>query len=151
VATGLRLAKPEPDIDGIDFCLWPDDVPPLRGARSTPINVQVKSDSVADGTIDHWSYRLSVPHFNALADYTVFPTYLFLVIVPDDPEKHAMASPDGLVLSRAAYWHSFEGEDPIDGAAKGAKTTVSVPKANLLTVNSLRTLTSVPHAPVEAS
>jgi hypothetical protein len=151
-AAGLRLAKPEPDIDGIDFCLWPDRVGSLGGARSMPINVQVKSDSVAAEAAAHWSYRLEVPHFNALADSeTTFPTYLFLVVVPRDWRDYAAAGPDGLFLSKAAYWHSLLGEEPVIGAAKKAKKTVSVPKANLLTVESLRTLVSAPHAPVEAS
>ncbi|MEV0402982.1 DUF4365 domain-containing protein [Actinoallomurus sp. NPDC050550] len=151
-ASGLRLAKPEPDLDGIDFCLWPDRVGSLRGARSMPINVQVKSDSVADENATHWRYRLEVPHFNALADpETVFPTYLFLVVVPRDAGEYAMATTDGMLLRRAAYWHSLQGEDLVTGAAKGTKKRVSVPKANLLTVDSLRTLVSAPHSRVEAS
>jgi hypothetical protein len=151
-AAGLRLAKPEPDLDGIDFCLWPDRIGALRGARSTPISVQVKSYAVPDEPTAHWRYRLEVPHFNALADpETVFPTYLFLVVVPPDPDDYTAAHPDGLLLSRGAYWHSLQNEKLLTGPSKGAKKTVSVPKANLLTVDSLRTLVSAPHAQVEAS
>lgn len=151
-AAGLRLAKPEPDLDGIDFCVWPDRVGSLRGARSTPISVQVKSDSVGDGNATHWRYRLEVPHFNALADpETVFPTYLFLVVVPPDVQDYVEAIPDGLLLRRGAYWHSLANEDPITNAAKGARKTVGVPKANLLTVDSLRTLVSAADTRVEAS
>jgi hypothetical protein len=40
-----------------------------------PISVQVKSDSVASQTVDHWRYRMTTAHFNALADpQTVYPT-----------------------------------------------------------------------------
>jgi hypothetical protein len=151
-AAGLRLAKPLPDIDGIDFCMWPDRTGLRGGARAIPINVQVKSDSVAAQTATHWSHRLEVPHFNVLAgDDVTLPTYLFLVIVPGDWRHYATAEPDGLLLGRAAYWHSLLTEDPIIGAANGAKKTVKVPKVNLLTVDSLRTLVSAPHAHVEAS
>lgn len=151
-AAGLRLAKPEPDLDGIDFCLWPDRAGNLRGARSTPINVQVKSDSIAAGNATHWRYHLKIPHFNALADpYTTFPTYLFLVMVPPDPGDYVTPHADGLLLRRSAYWHSLADEDLVVNAKKGAKKRVDVPKANLLTVDSLRTLVSAAHAPVEAS
>lgn len=151
-AAGLRIAKPEPDLDGIDFCIWPDRAGSLRGARSTPISVQVKTDSVADGNATHWHYRLAVPHFNALADpETVFPTYLIMVIVPQDPREFVAVNPDGLLLRRSAYWHSLMDDDPITDSAKGAKKAVSIPKANLLTVHSLRTLVSVADTRVGAS
>lgn len=147
-AAGLRLAKPEPDLDGIDFCLWPDRVGALRGARSTPINVQVKSDSVAAGNATHWRHNLKVPHFNALADpETTFPTYLFLVIVPPEPRHYVSMHPDGLLLRKSVYWHSLANEKPVVNAKKDAKKRVDIPKANLLTVDSLRTLVSAadPH------
>ncbi|MEV5704506.1 DUF4365 domain-containing protein [Actinoallomurus sp. NPDC052274] len=140
-AAGLRLAKPEPDLDGIDFCLWPDRVGGRRGARSTPINVQVKSDSIAAGDATHWRHYLKVPHFNALADPdTTFPTYLFLVIVPSEPRHYVSLHPDGLLLRKSVYWHSLAKDGPVVDAKKDAKKRVDIPKANLLTVDSLRTL-----------
>ncbi|WP_165966908.1 DUF4365 domain-containing protein [Actinomadura sp. 7K507] len=152
VAAGLRLAKPIPDVDGIDFCMWPDGVGALRGARASGVNVQVKSGSVATETDTTWGYRLEVPHFNFLADAlaTVYPTLLFLVIVPKDRREYATAEPDGLLLRNAAYWHSLANADPIANPKEGTKTTVHVPKANLLTVDSLRALVEDPQKATEA-
>ncbi|MFA1541658.1 DUF4365 domain-containing protein [Actinomadura monticuli] len=146
VAAGLRLAKPIPDMDGVDLCMWPDGVGALRGARAPAINVQVKSGSAATETDTTWGYRLEVPHFNFLADgwATIYPTFLFLVIVPKEWREYATAEHDGLLLRNAAYWHCLAGEDPIVDAKAGAKTTVHVPKANLLTVDSLRALVEDP-------
>jgi Domain of unknown function (DUF4365) len=117
-----------------------------------PISVQVKASSAATEMEAHWGHRLEVSHFNILADQDslTFPTYLFLVIVPTDPQLYT-TTPDGLLLRHAVYWHSLAGADQIVGAAKGSKTTVHVPKANLLTVDSLRTLASAPLTRVEAS
>lgn len=155
VAAGLRHAKPIPDIDGIDFCMWPDGTGLLRGARASAINVQVKSGSAATETDTTWGHRREVPHFNLLAGPCVFPTFLFLVIVPKDWREYATAEPGGLLLRNAAYWHYLADEEQIDGATEGAKTTVHVPKANLLTVDSLRALVQDPErataAPAEAS
>jgi hypothetical protein len=152
VAAGLRLAKPTPDIDGIDFCMWPDGGGPHRGARASAVNVQVKSGSAATETDATWGYRLEVPHFNFLADpwASIYPTFLFLVIVPKDWWEYATAEPDGLLLRHAAYWHSLADEDPIVDAKSGAKTTVHVPKANLLTVDSLRALVEDPQEAIAA-
>ncbi|MEU8344914.1 DUF4365 domain-containing protein [Spirillospora sp. NPDC048832] len=146
VAAGLRLAKPIPDMDGVDLCIWPDGVGARRGARAPAINVQVKSGSAATETDTTWGYRLEVPHFNFLADgwATVYPTFLFLVIVPKEWREYATAEHDGLLLRNAAYWHCLAGEDPIVDAKAGAKTTVHVPKSNLLTVDSLRALVEDP-------
>lgn len=49
MAAGLRQAKPLPDIDGIDLCLWPDGTGTRRGARAPGINVQVNSRSSSTG------------------------------------------------------------------------------------------------------
>lgn len=146
MAAGLRQAKPLPDIDGIDLCLWPDGTGTRRGARAPGINVQVKSGSAATETDTTWGYRLDVPHFNLLADAqaTIYPMFLFLVIVPKDWREYATAGHDGLLLRNAAYWHSLADEEQITGAKEGAKTTVHVPKANLLTVDSLRALVEDP-------
>lgn len=152
VAAGLRLAKPFPDVDGIDFCMWPDGEGLLRGARASAINVQVKSGSMATETDTTWGYRLEVPHFNFLADpwASALPTFLFLVIVPKDWRRYATAGPDGLLLRNAAYWRSLANEDQIVDAKASAKTTVHVPKANLLTVDSLRALVEDPEQAIAA-
>jgi hypothetical protein len=150
-AAGLVTAKPEPDLDGVDFCLWPLRVGARGGARASPINVQVKSGSADTQNADSWGHRLEVAHFNLLADpdIAVFDTFLFLVVVPKDWRMYALADPDRLLLHHAAYWHWLGHESQIVGAKPGAKTTVRVPKAHLLTVDSLRTLVRDPGAAIE--
>lgn len=142
-AAGLRLAKPQPDVDGLDYCMWPDTVGRFRGARSTPINVQVKSAIRPGENATHWSHSLAAAHFNALAGTEVtFPTFLFFVVVPPNWQDFTDADHDRLLLCKAAYWHSLSAEELIP--AQGAQSrTVRVPKANLLTVDTLRGLATI--------
>jgi hypothetical protein len=63
-------------------------------------------------------------------------------VVPPKPDDYTEATSEGLVRNRAAYWHSFQGDEPIMGSANKTKKTVDVPKINLLTVDSLRSLVS---------
>ncbi len=153
----LRVAKPFPDLDGIDYNLVPDRIGERGGARFSPIAVQVKSGSDVTETDTSFGYRLDAKHFNLLArqDLFFYPLYLFLVVVPKGWRDYTQQTPDGLLLRYAAYWHSLAGEPQIVDPAPGAKTTVHVSKANLLTVDSLRALVgtplSLPEAQVEAS
>jgi hypothetical protein len=139
-SAGLVVARADLDVMGEDFMIG---YPGRRGSLRHPkIEVQVKSWSspVGDGAV--WRYRMRVEHFNELAG-TMFhlPRYLFLVIVPAEADLYTTVETDALRLHHAGYWASFADHQSVKNAQS---TTVSVPKANLLTATSLRGL--LPHA-----
>jgi hypothetical protein len=103
--------------------------------------VQVKSWSVPRGSDDAWNYRgLTEKRFNALAGARRVPRFLFLVIVPSDIDAFADADEELLRLRRAAYWVSLESLNRIEDPRCDRHVPVLVPKQNLLTAKSLRTL-----------
>lgn len=148
-AAGLTVAVPDPDYDGVDFFLG---YPGARGTKYRPgIDVQVKSWRSPEGTATHWRYRLTAGHFNELAGYFDTPRFLFLVVVPNDLGLYAAADPDCLRLRHAGYWTSLQDVEPMWHLPSDKKVSVSVPKENLLTVESLLTLMTRPDAQVEVS
>ncbi len=123
---------------GID---WELTYPGRGGTRRFPqIHAQVKCWNRPDDTGDSWRYPLRVHNYNLLAGRDFYiPRFLFLVVVPKDAGAWIEATHEGLLLRHAAYWACFHDEDLTDRPANH-KLTVSVPKANLLTTDSLHDL-----------
>jgi hypothetical protein len=143
-AAGLRVAKPEPDVDGIDFHFsWIS-----RGYDDYTIaRVQVKSWSTPRESDQGWRFRLSETHFNALAGDTAIPVYLFLVVVPPKAQDYTRADHDWLRLGRAGYWVSLAHRPRIATPRPNQHVPVYVPKQNLLSVESLTALCEGPAGP----
>ncbi|MDH6488712.1 DUF4365 domain-containing protein [Streptomyces sp. SAI-127] len=140
-AANLDVSKKERDRAGVD---WQLGYVGRAGTRRFPaIEAQVKCTSSADIHGEYIHYPLKVKNFNLLAgqDYEL-PRFLFLVLAPTDPLAWSHATEDRLLLSHAAYWLCLHDQEPIplgDGA-KGTTRTVYVPRANLLTVDTLHDL-----------
>ncbi len=124
---------------GID---WELTYPGRGGTRRHPkILAQVKCWNRPEGAGDSWRYPLRVHNFNLLSGRDWYePRFLFLVVVPEDESKWVRADHDGLLLRYAAYWACFHDSAPLEGRPKDSTFTVSVPKANLLTVQTLHHL-----------
>lgn len=137
-AAGLIAGELDVDVTGVDFFI---NEPGTRGTVRYPkIEVQVKSWHAPRGDSESWHYEMKVPHFNDLAgDGFQVPRYLFLVIVPPDAPEYTQAEPQALHLRHCAYWASLAKLRPIDERAQ-KKTTVRVPKQNVLTVQELQRL-----------
>lgn len=137
-AAGLSVSKLEPDCTGIDFMIRAtrevdDDFPAAM--------VQVKTWSVPRDGGDAWRYDgLTQKRYNALAGRRRVPHYLFLVIVPSDSSRYALADQEMLRLSHAAYWVSLAGQPKIADPRCQRKVPILVPKQNLLTADSFRSL-----------
>lgn len=139
-AAGLLVYTPDKDTEGVDFSLhWPA----RTGTVAYPaIDVQVKSWSRPRKSSGTYRFDgLTEVQFNKLAgtDYFV-PRYLFLVIVPNDPDRYADISPDGMLLRFQGYYLSLREEALIDNPNSNRKRLVHVPIGNILTVRTLRTL-----------
>ncbi len=146
-AAGLIIYTPDKDRDGVDFLLrWPG----RAGAAAFPaIDVQVKSWSSPQKSGGTWRFGgLTEVQFNKLAghDYLV-PRYLFLVVVPDDPDQYSQISADGMLLRYQGYYLSLREEALVSEASPARRRTVYVPIGNILTVRSLRTLMLPASAP----
>ncbi|MFE0347277.1 DUF4365 domain-containing protein [Streptomyces griseoluteus] len=140
-AANLDVTQKERDRVGID---WQLGYAGRRGTRRYPaIEAQVKCTSSPDIREDHIRYPLKVKNFNQLAgpDYEM-PRFLFLVLAPADPCTWSHATEDRLLLSHAAYWLCLHDQDPLppDSRPATGTRTVHVPRANLLTVDSLHDL-----------
>ena len=94
------------------------------------------SDPKHDG--NSWKYRLRAAHFNSLvgSGYTV-PRYLVLVIVPPTNSGFVECDGTGLTLRNAAYWASLAHLGTVEQHTPHQTVPVDVPRANLLTVDSL--------------
>jgi hypothetical protein len=137
-AAGFGIAKPYPDLAGIDLHISgmnevEDDFPLAK--------VQVKSWSTPHGGDLAWRYdRLDERQFNVLAGTRAVPAFLFLIVVPPDPRDFARADCEQLKLSHAAYWMSFADRQRIPNPSTKRYVTVTIPRTNLLTVESLTAL-----------
>lgn len=137
-AAGLSIAWPRPDCTGVDCHLSgthevDNDFPLLQA--------QIKSWSAPTGDDQFWRYRgLTEKRFNALAGPRRTPRYLFLVVVPRDSNRYSVGDDVNLRLSHAAYWLSLAGDDKFTEPKCERRTQVLIPKANLLTVQSLAKL-----------
>jgi hypothetical protein len=136
-AAGFGVAKPYPDVAGIDFhIVAADEV----GDDYSIAKVQVKSWSAANGDDIAWHFRLTEKHFNALAGTPAVPAFLFLIVVPTDKREYASADPRQMSLSHAGYWASLAGRPRIANPSSTRHVPIVVPRRNLLTVASLTTL-----------
>jgi hypothetical protein len=137
-AAGFGVAKPYPDLAAIDFHI----VGMSEVADDYPLaKVQVKSWSTPDGDDFGWRYdRLNEQQFNALAGRQAVPAFLFLIVVPPDSRDFAHADAQRLQLSHAAYWVSFADRQRILNPSTKRRVRVTIPRANLLTVESLTAL-----------
>ncbi|MEU6771722.1 DUF4365 domain-containing protein [Streptomyces sp. NPDC046759] len=140
-AANLDVTRKERDRVGVD---WQLGYAGRRGTRRFPaIEAQVKCTSSPDVHGDHIRYPLKVKNYNLLAGPGFeMPRFLFLVLAPADPFTWSHATEDHLLLSHAAYWMCLHDQEPLpmDNRSSTATRTVYVPRANLLTVDSLHDL-----------
>ncbi|MFJ2173921.1 DUF4365 domain-containing protein [Streptomyces sp. NPDC087851] len=138
-AANLDAAKRERDRVGVDWQLGHPGRPGIR--RFPTIEAQVKCTSSPELHDDHIAYDLKVKNYNQLAgqDYDV-PRFLFLVLAPSDPFVWSHATPDRLLLRNAAYWACLHEKELVDEDQSTRR--VHVPRAQLLTVDSLHDLFS---------
>jgi hypothetical protein len=138
-AANLDAARRDRDRVGVD---WNLGYPGRAGTRMFPaIDVQVKCWSSPNDDPDTLRYPLRIKNYNWLAgrDWQL-PRFLFLVVAPSDPEKWVHVSSDCLLLRHAAYWACLHDLAPLPDRPTASSRVVGVPRANLLTVDSLHGL-----------
>lgn len=137
-AANLDAARRERDRVGVDWQLGHPGRPGIR--RFPVIEAQVKCTSSPTVHDEHISFRLENKNYNWLAgrDYEL-PRFLFVVLTASDPLIWSEATEDRLMLRHAAYWMCLHEHELVAGK-KTDKQTLHVPRANLLTVESLHDL-----------
>lgn len=127
------------DNRGIDACLtfWDNDPSVLR--TEVDLKIQLKATvktPVDDG--NYFSYSLSNSHYDDLrAETYSTPRILVVFFLPKLHDDWLNASESELTIRRAAYWVSLKGAA---ASTNGSDTTVYVPKNQLLTSSSLKSL-----------
>ncbi|MFC8760118.1 DUF4365 domain-containing protein [Streptomyces sp. NPDC057193] len=137
-AANIDAARRERDRVGVD---WQLGHPGRAGTMRYPvIEAQVKCTSSPTVHDEHIDFRLENKNYNLLAgrEYSI-PRFLFLVLAPSDPLAWSEATEDRLSVRRAAYWMCLHERELVEGK-KTDKQTLHVPRANLLTVESLHDL-----------
>jgi len=107
-----------------------------------PIDAQVKSTSRSTIAERYIHYDLRVKNYNELrVEQYGSPRILIVAVLPDDPKRWLDQSEERLVLRNcAAYWMSLWGAPETTNTSS---IRVDVPRANLLTTESLTRLLQV--------
>jgi hypothetical protein len=131
-AAGFAAAKPGTDNDSIDWTLS------CRLPRRPKLDVQMKSTRTDDREATAIRFPLRRKNYDDLILTDVScPRLLVLVLVPPEVETWMVQTAEQLVLRRCGYWLSLAGLPPSDN---DSTITVSVPRANILTVTALNSL-----------
>jgi len=103
------------------------------------VDVQLKATaSVAADREEHFSYSLRLKNYNDLRSLaTTAPQLLVVLFLPDDAQFWLSHSEEALISRRCAYWLSLRGAPE---SQNKTHQTVYLPKANLLSVESLLAL-----------
>ena len=102
------------------------------------VDVQLKATKKVPVEQDgRYSHSLKVKNYDELRSInTGAPQLLVVLFLPVDANTWLAHSEDCLVARRCAYWLSVRGAQETDQDSK----TVYIPRANLLSVDALRTL-----------
>ena len=135
----VRVAGRHTDEAGVDAvlrvkgALAPDSI-----LTQFPVEVQLKATKkVPIEQNGKYSYSLKVKNFNELrSTNTGAPQLLVVLYLPEDAATWLNHNEECLVTRRCAYWVSLRGAAETDVESK----TIYIPRANLLSVDSLRAL-----------
>jgi hypothetical protein len=129
---GCAVSFRRPDDDSIDWTLS------SKLSRRPKIDVQMKTWTGDDGTSDPIRYPLKRKNYhNLILTDVLVPRILVVVTMPQEIGEWMELSEEQLLLRRCGYWVSLAGQPQSDNQTS---VTVSVPRANVLTADSLQGL-----------
>ncbi len=129
---GCAVSLRRPDNDSIDWTLS------CKLSRRPKIDIQMKTWTGGNESTDPIRYPLKRKNYDdlILTDVLV-PRILVVVIIPQEIGEWMELSEEQLALRRSGYWVSLAGQPQHENETS---VTVSVPRANLLTVEALQQL-----------
>jgi len=136
---GFRTAKPDVDDDSVDIILKGRGFSsPIRNPQ---LEVQLKCTAKNDDDPNTLKFTLSIKNYNDLrGSNLVCPRYLFVFVVPEDCEDWLTHEQDFIKVKHCCYWMSIK---DFPDKPNTAKITISIPKSQLLTSKSMRTLMDI--------
>jgi hypothetical protein len=129
---------PSPDMDSIDVLIRArGKVADDSTLYSPRLELQVKATetipSMGEGS---FSFQLKRKNYDDLRQRRACPAFLVVFLMPRERSEWLGQTPDSLVSRHAAYWCSLLGAPEIDADSR----SISVPRQNILTPNSLKEL-----------
>lgn len=127
---GFTLSVRELDRDSIDLTVH------SRTSSFAAVGFQLKATSSPDWSDEVLRFQLGAKNFNDLEASRQTPALLAVMVLPPEPSEWMTVGDSQLTMRRGVWWVSLRGFGP---TSQGSRQ-VSLPKANLLTVESLREL-----------
>ena len=140
---GYTISDWSVDHDSVDFSIraWnPSGDDALMGRRRPLIDVQLKCTAVKKYLkSDHISYPLEIKNYRDLIGAPQTPSYLFVMVVPEDYEQWVSTEPfhNGSFIAGACYWLKMNELQPVKN---GTKIHVHLPYKNRVCHNALRSM-----------
>jgi len=130
---GFRSSIPDVDDDSIDLILKGRGF--SAGIRNPQLEIQLKCTAKNNGCDDYFTYQLSIKNYNDLrGDDLLCPRYLFVLAVPTETNGWLSHEKDHTKLKHCCYWMSLS---ELPDSCNDTAVTLHIPKANLLTAESL--------------
>lgn len=127
---GYTVSTRNSDRDSIDVTVH------SRTRSYAAVSFQLKATSVPDWVDDELRFQLSSKNFNELESFRQTPALLAVMVLPFEPTEWLSVDDKQLVLRRCVWWVSLRG----NGQTSQGSRQVRLPRANLLTVDTLRDL-----------
>jgi hypothetical protein len=137
-AARVNIYRLEIDEDSIDIGF---SVKSVAGRPQSPkLDAQLKCVTELAGDATVFRYPLKAKNYNELVGDHYNPKILIVVLVPPAPADWIVQGTDQLALRRCGYWVSLRVLAP---TANTSTVTVEIPRAQLFSVDSLRSLLPV--------
>jgi hypothetical protein len=131
-AAGCATAQRRPDDDSVDWTLS------CRLSFRPKIDVQVKTWIGDDHATDPIKYPLKAKNYNDLVPTDLMaPRILVLVTIPHESKDWIGFEPSAITCRHSVFWVTLAGEPE---SPNTSTVTVSIPRKNILTVQSLMDL-----------
>lgn len=136
---GFSVASPSRDNDSVDMIIVSAQNRKHIGAiRSPKIDLQLKCTSQDILNENILRFPLPIKNYNDLrGEDFANPRYLFVLVVPAEPESWITYTNDSITLNHACYWLSMKDLPP---TANTQTVTVEIPISQRLTTAALELL-----------
>jgi hypothetical protein len=105
--------------------------------RSPKIDIQLKATAQPSLRPDRIGFPLPIKNYNGLRAEVLVPRLLVVLLLPEDDELWLEQSEDQMISRHCAYWTTLLGQPE---SKNRASVTVQLPRGQLFTVATLRTI-----------
>lgn len=135
---GLNHGSLTVDDDSLDLIIAGKGFGKAGGIRNPQLHLQLKCTSQNLISGEQIKFPLSMKNYNDLrATNVVAPSYLVVMIVPEDVNAWTSHDNNNMILNHCCYWVSLKG---LPASSNKDKVLVNVPLSQRLTPNALHQL-----------